>query len=967
MSLSTSACALRASAVRLLPRAAVALYLPLLAATLPAQPANLQWSPLKEPSVGGWTVALRVSPQNSSRLVVSGDLLGAAASADAGQSWTQSRLSDGTSFKCWEMNDFTWDTNDATGQTVWLASCDGPHKSSDAGLTYARKRASLPTEGVFQFYGYPIQKILVDPANPQRLLAFGGSKRNLIRNWAHNYGAIWQSLDGGQTWADPAVTEPFTTTSGSTVNLAVPWRRLSAGSTVLKNNELNITAASYAGVSTSTIYVSVFGYGVYKSINSGDTWTTVNGSGTGALPNLNAACLAVYPTNADTLFVALKDQGVYKSVDGGASWTRANGFNGTGVAEDLGFYGIGNGNSGDGWLTITPNGTLYYAAYSRGRVYRSSDLGDNWTEITSTLPAGNVALVGGGSQFDPCVLSADPSASNTVYVGGQNIVRSIDAGASWNDISSSRPDAANRPANWRGRGFSGWVSTNFKWNPSIPGTAYFMAMDAGKAWISDDNLLSWKKPSGLYGFHGTNDITFGDNGLTTYVANGQFSGTVTHNDGYSYSQPFKGIAKSTDGGNSYTYTGWPADAGGVAIDALARSIYTLPDATARVWAVIGGTLYYSATSGSPNSSWTPLTVGASATVYEIAAPLSNLASSFVIYVSASSGVYKSVNGTDFTLLPSTSHPTDSASGFVSLAVDPNNPAVLLACNGNTGNGLPGLWRYNGTAWGRLAAPTFAGSKAIDKISSADVRPGNSNEIALVTNWDSLTDFTKATGVWVTTDLGATWYQRNTGIGVTRGRRIRYSPDGSKLVMGSNGGGFYVANTDGTAQAGTQTLAASADAYVRNGVPTTNFGGDPTLQVKNYIDDGYLRESYLRFPVANSGLTIQSAKVRLYGSQGSGGSGAPVGIYGVSDTAWTESGVNWGNKPVSGAIIGSGVTVTTTAQYYEWDVTAYVQSRLNAGATEVDFAMKGINSIYQVFTFNSDEASTNKPQLVIVTQ
>jgi hypothetical protein len=43
-----------------------------------------------------------------------------------------------------------------------------------------------------------VEKVLYDAANPNRLLAFGGTSRNW--NEADSFGWIWESTDGGENW-----------------------------------------------------------------------------------------------------------------------------------------------------------------------------------------------------------------------------------------------------------------------------------------------------------------------------------------------------------------------------------------------------------------------------------------------------------------------------------------------------------------------------------------------------------------------------------------------------------------------------------------------------------------------------------------------------------------------------------------------------------------------------------------------
>jgi hypothetical protein len=88
-------------------------------------------------------------------------------------------------------------------------------------------------------------------------------------------------------------------------------------------------------------------------------------------------------------------------------------------------------------------------------------------------------------------------------------------------------------------------------------------------------------------------------------------------------------------------------------------------------------------------------------------------------------------------------------------------------------------------------------------------------------------------------------------------------------------------------------------------------------------------------------------------------------FAVSSNSWTETGITWNNRPALGAKQGASVTITPTARYYEWDVTAFVKAQRAAGATAVSLAVKMDQAVNDgPDTFNSRQASANRPQLVV---
>jgi hypothetical protein len=91
-----------------------------------------------------------------------------------------------------------------------------------------------------------------------------------------------------------------------------------------------------------------------------------------------------------------------------------------------------------------------------------------------------------------------------------------------------------------------------------------------------------------------------------------------------------------------------------------------------------------------------------------------------------------------------------------------------------------------------------------------------------------------------------------------------------------------------------TLNPVADAYVRSSSPATNFGSSSTLSVDPSIDETYLRFDLSSIP---EDAIITGVRLRMHAFTGFayGGDGN-VYTHFVSDDAWTESGINYTNRP-----------------------------------------------------------------------
>ena len=73
-----------------------------------------------------------------------------------------------------------------------------------------------------------------------------------------------------------------------------------------------------------------------------------------------------------------------------------------------------------------------------------------------------------------------------------------------------------------------------------------------------------------------------------------------------------------------------------------------------------------------------------------------------------------------------------------------------------------------------------------------------------------------------------------------------------------------------------------------------------------------------------------------------------------------------NKPAAGSLLATATVLNTTDAWYEWDVTAFVRAEITAGRHIVSIALKDQANTSNQGIFNSRQAASNKPQLVVVT-
>jgi hypothetical protein len=165
----------------------------------------------------------------------------------------------------------------------------------------------------------------------------------------------------------------------------------------------------------------------------------------------------------------------------------------------------------------------------------------------------------------------------------------------------------------------------------------------------------------------------------------------------------------------------------------------------------------------------------------------------------------------------------------------------------------------------------------------------------------------------------------------------------------------------------------ADAYVKDGsTASTNFGTTAELQVQQGAT-GSNRETYLRFDLAGIVGTnnIVRSRLRVFGRlNDTSGTNVGVGVYSVTSTTWAESGsgsITWNLKPaVNNPVLGTTTVTDNAGRWYEFDVSGYVQSEKNAGRSVISLALKSLAASSPFINFNSREATTNRPQLVVWT-
>ena len=338
----------------------------------------------------------------------------------------------------------------------------------------------------------------------------------------------------------------------------LPYTRTGAG---------RINFVRFDPTNTNTMYVGAPDGGLWKSTNGGTSWST----NTDFLSVIGCSDLAIDPTNTQIMYLATGDlegnrrsAGILKSVNGGTtwnttglSWTPTDNYKASKLimnpsnplnmilATDVGTF-----RTTDGWVTNTqgvfpsalpdlkdmemkpgdPN-TLYA---SGNTIFKSTDNGINWAEITTGLPSSNISRIALGvtAGNNAYVYALYGKSSDQSYLG---MYRSTNSGSSFS-LRSSTPNLLGYDFNGldltSGQAFYDLAIAVSPTNAEIVttgGVNHWQSTDGGATWA---NLSVWDSGEIHADIH---EISYLPGSSTTMFS---------CNDG--------GIFKSIDNGNNFT-------------------------------------------------------------------------------------------------------------------------------------------------------------------------------------------------------------------------------------------------------------------------------------------------------------------------------------------------------------------------------------------------------------------------------
>ena len=396
----------------------------------------------------------------------------------------------------------------------------------------------------------------------------------------------------------PALNNVFKSTdNGVTWNATTGLSGKIARSFAIKDSTIYVTSAFFPGSS-----------GVSKSTDNGNTWQQV------ASPIENGGEAIV----SDNAIIVAEDNFIWRSTDNGLSWDVVEQFALTGISSfaRAGTKLFGASNTGietstdnggswtfspfsNGAYSFSSNGSAIYLG-SKDKVFRSTDLGTTWTDVSTGLGKGIIqALLFDGTNL----FAGTPADAAGVY-------SSTNGGTSW------EPGATGLPI---GKTLRSLISFGAFLFAGTEGDGIYRSSDHGDSWVKTD----------------ANNTLLAQQLVLTFCTKDKalFAGALN------------GIYKSTDGGATFqrTLNGFPPNKG-VLVSSLTVSGGNILAAVTVLLSQTKAldTIFYSSDNG---STWQPANLPVNATfVSSVASDGSALAYAGVFGQSFSeTGLYKSTD------------------------------------------------------------------------------------------------------------------------------------------------------------------------------------------------------------------------------------------------------------------------------------------------------------------------------------
>ncbi|HZC46112.1 MAG TPA: hypothetical protein VE243_06525, partial [Candidatus Acidoferrum sp.] len=316
------------------------------------------------------------------------------------------------------------DTTTSPNPTLYVGSGEGNGSadsyygagvfvSSDLGGSWKQLGASTFTHA-------SIASIAVDTTQTPRTIyaavTYGSSANRADASWVEgdfSQNGLWRSGDGGASW----ISYPANTFG------ACPY---------FNNDPCPAESVAIDPVSPTSVLVSILGVGVFRSSNSGFSWTPASLPGlTGGVGRASVAAAHGVAYAIIGAADGVEYAGFYRSANDGVTWTAASVPSAT--AGSVILDGSNSSNFSQSFfsqtLAIDPaDSTGATVVFGGVGIYRSINSGTNWTSLAPS----------GGTHSDQHAIAFDPAGAHSFYLGNDGGLYRFDVGTlAWTALNAS--------------------------------------------------------------------------------------------------------------------------------------------------------------------------------------------------------------------------------------------------------------------------------------------------------------------------------------------------------------------------------------------------------------------------------------------------------------------------------------------------------------------------------------------------
>lgn len=682
------------------------------------------WQKLNAP-FGGQGYTIRFDPAKTNKIIVTDSFSGIHISDDSGFTWKESN--NGIDARTGRAGDsipvfvVTIDPNNS--ERIWcgVKNAMGVFLSQDGGLTWEHKDNGLPSGNEVEIRG-----LAVKPGDSNTVFAAGDLEEigPFMGRFQRTEGIVYKTIDGGQNWTQVL--------SGGNLfkDIIIDPKNpdvVYVGSGIFDRHQLEKTE------------------GVYKSIDSGTTWTQINNG----INNLYVTTIKFDPLDSNKIWgtTGMENQfgtdlehqegAVIVTKDGGKNWTEAK----KGRVEARQIYSA---------LGISPSNPNIIYASGEGVFVKSDDGGKTWVE-TGLGPRGTNAGI-------PIDITVDPNDENIVYVASYigGIFKSTDGGKTW--ISSSFGYSG---AETRGIAIKNDNRTIF----TTARTGIFLSEDKGINWKPiglGDIRLDELVPLAINPSNENKILVGGTDGIFLSIDSGMVWKKVFNNQ--QNTEPSSNLHPNLD----FKDIEWSKSNKEIAYAAPVRGLVAsgeLNEGVGVLKSTDGGMTWINKQNGIP----------ATKNTHSIAIDPTN--ENIVYAATVDSGIVKTVDGGEnwVSINNGLENAMISEFTFSSIAINPTDPTNLIA--GTFHDGRIFITMDSGSSWKESSTDISTAGQ----ITSIVFNPSNSNQVFA----GGIT-----TGFYVSNDGGDNWEQFNNGLTTREVIDLKPTSNGEAIYAATNGGGIF---------------------------------------------------------------------------------------------------------------------------------------------------------------------------------